>query len=174
VIAGEIREIPGIKGYGASSDGRIWSCWKWGSTVLTDTWREITQKRKAESEYRRVHIGRFGFQKTCQVHRLVVSAFRGPIPKGMVVDHLDCDKSNNSLENLEVVTREENELRALNNGRKFRGEAHPNARYSEPQIRALKLDAALGGKTQGQLVLEHGIKRSTVQAVLSGRLWAHV
>lgn len=42
------------------------------------------------------------------VHRLVYRNFVGVIPKGMEINHIDHDKSNNSLENLELVTHSEN------------------------------------------------------------------
>ncbi len=44
-------------------------------------------------------------------HRVVAQFFLNggePIPPGMEVDHLDGDHRNNSLSNLEIVTREEN------------------------------------------------------------------
>lgn len=46
------------------------------------------------------------------IHRLVVEAFIGRIPKGYEVNHIDEDKKNNCLSNLEIVTRKQN----LNHG----------------------------------------------------------
>jgi hypothetical protein len=42
------------------------------------------------------------------VHRLVYESFRGPIPDGLEINHIDGNKKNNSLENLEAVTRKQN------------------------------------------------------------------
>lgn len=42
------------------------------------------------------------------VHRLVWEVFVGPIPEGMQINHKDENKSNNSLENLEIVTPKQN------------------------------------------------------------------
>ena len=41
------------------------------------------------------------------VHRLVAEAFLGDVA-GMQIDHIDCNRTNNKLENLEIVTRREN------------------------------------------------------------------
>ena len=48
-----------------------------------------------------------------RVHRIVMLTWK-PIPNAeeLTVDHLDHNKRNNSLENLEWVTKEENQLRA--------------------------------------------------------------
>lgn len=42
------------------------------------------------------------------IHRIVAETFLGSIPEGYDVDHLDGDKSNNSVTNLEIVTHQEN------------------------------------------------------------------
>lgn len=47
-------------------------------------------------------------RKNYYVHRLVARAFIGEIPDGYVVNHLDYNRSNNSADNLEIVTQREN------------------------------------------------------------------
>ena len=42
------------------------------------------------------------------VHRLVYEAFKGEIPEGMEIDHIDRNRRNNNPDNLRVVTRAEN------------------------------------------------------------------
>lgn len=49
-----------------------------------------------------------GKKKLFRVHRLVVMAFIGPIPKGMVVNHINENKLDNRVENLEIVTQAQN------------------------------------------------------------------
>ena len=41
-------------------------------------------------------------------HRIVYEAFNGPIPEGMEIHHIDGDKQNNHISNLQMVSREEN------------------------------------------------------------------
>jgi hypothetical protein len=45
-------------------------------------------------------------------HRVVWEHIHGPMDPEMTLDHLDANKANNSLRNLELVTREENGRRA--------------------------------------------------------------
>lgn len=47
-------------------------------------------------------------RKMFRVHRLVVTAFIGPIPKGMVVNHINENKLDNRLSNLEICTVTQN------------------------------------------------------------------
>lgn len=47
-------------------------------------------------------------EKCITIHRIVAETFLGAIPKGYDVDHIDGDKSNNNITNLEVVTHKEN------------------------------------------------------------------
>lgn len=74
----------------------------------------------------------FGYQRVCLyipvkkrffIHRLVALHFCSGYQDGLVVNHKDGDKSNNSANNLEWVTRSENDLHAYRlNLRK----PHPN------------------------------------------------
>lgn len=42
------------------------------------------------------------------IHRLVFGMFGKSIPKGMVINHIDHNKRNNNINNLELVTQSEN------------------------------------------------------------------
>lgn len=46
------------------------------------------------------------------VHRLVWLAFNGEIPQGLEIDHIDQNKHNNRLDNLQVATHSENVKKA--------------------------------------------------------------
>ena len=50
------------------------------------------------------------------IHRLIYETFNGPIPKGMLVDHIDGNRSNNALYNLRLVTQSDNMKSAMMNG----------------------------------------------------------
>jgi hypothetical protein len=58
--------------------------------------------------YLRVSLSKNNKAKGFSIHRIVADAFIG-IPTGMVVNHLNGDKFDNRLENLEVCTFVENE-----------------------------------------------------------------
>lgn len=47
-------------------------------------------------------------RKFDKVHRIVWMLFNGPIPEGMEINHIDMNKSNNNISNLELVTHKRN------------------------------------------------------------------
>lgn len=49
-----------------------------------------------------------GYEKNCSVHRLVADAFFDGDHKGYDVNHIDGNKQNNNLGNLEIITRGDN------------------------------------------------------------------
>lgn len=49
-----------------------------------------------------------GKNKSYQVHRVVYESIKGEIPEGLQVNHIDEDKSNNSISNLNLMTPKEN------------------------------------------------------------------
>jgi hypothetical protein len=54
--------------------------------------------------------------KTCYIHTLMAKTFLGKKDDGTVVNHKDGNKSNNKLDNLEVITQSENVQHAYDNG----------------------------------------------------------
>ena len=56
--------------------------------------------------------------KLYSAHRLVYETFIGEIPDGYIIDHIDGDRQNNSLENLRCITQSENAINAQKNGHK--------------------------------------------------------
>lgn len=45
------------------------------------------------------------------VHRVIWMVFNGDIPDGLTVDHIDGDKTNNNISNLQLLTAEQNAVK---------------------------------------------------------------
>lgn len=58
-----------------------------------------------------------GIPKSMRVHRLVFMAHKGEIPKGLEINHKDECKTNNCIENLELLTRAQNNNYGTHNER---------------------------------------------------------
>lgn len=66
------------------------------------------------------------------VHRLIMEAFRGK--SDLTVDHIDGNKLNNSLDNLEYVTREENLIRSWKIGLRDNQRLKQKEQFKKPVI----------------------------------------
>ena len=73
-------------------------CWEWTG-------------HKDAKGYGRIGIGSRSSGKVYFVHRLMYASFVGPIPDGLVADHLCRNRSCVKPSHLEMVTRKENNLR---------------------------------------------------------------
>lgn len=61
-------------------------------------------KQWRRSKYNLVDLWKNGHRDVRSVHVLVYETFKGPIPDGYIVHHIDEDKFNNCLDNLQAIT----------------------------------------------------------------------
>lgn len=114
----EWRDIPGLCGmYQASNLGRIRSVDRVDSLGRKRFGKIINPTSKYKNGYMFFTSCVNGVRKNVYVHRAVLSSFDGePSFSGAQVDHKNCDKTDNRLENLEWVTPIENIRRASDAG----------------------------------------------------------
>lgn len=112
------------------------------------------------------------------IHRLVALAFiynDDPTNKTQV-NHIDGNKTNNNIENLEWVTASENIVHAITNGliKPPYGEKHSNSKFTEKQIhevcRLLEEDK-LSEKEIGDITK---VGRKNVVKIKAGVTWKHI
>ena len=107
-----MKYITGYEGlYKVSSDGNIWS----------EYTRKFLSAGLSNNGYLVVSLSKKGISKTFKVHRLVAEAFLPEYAEGLVVNHIDGNKQNNSVDNLEFVTQKENVGHSFSMGLSPRG-----------------------------------------------------
>lgn len=115
----EWKLIPGYESYEVSDCGNV---------RRTDGL--IMQQHISYNGYMRVGLRANGKRSHLLVHRLVMAAFVGPCPDGKQVNHIDENRSNNQLLNLEYVTPGENVNHGTCQAKKAARRSKPVSQFS--------------------------------------------
>lgn len=124
--------------------------------------------------YRVVSIRNGAVKKQCRVHRVIWIAQNGVIPEGMVVDHINNDKLDNRIENLQLLTPEDNSSKASNDGLYLSGDENPTSVISEQARIEIALWYQTGEFTIRQLAEKYGISKSRVHQIVKAYGWTDI
>lgn len=94
--------------YAISESGKVWSYRK----------NRFLKEIIGDGGYLQVNLFKNGSFKYFRIHRLVAEHFIKEIPSGLTVDHIDGNKKNNFVNNLQIISRGENSYKA-NKGKKL-------------------------------------------------------
>lgn len=113
-------------------------------------------------------------KEKCCVHRLVLETFN-PVKnmKDLQVNHIDGNKSNNNLTNLEWCSRKENMQHALKNGlfkpQNRHGEKHPMCKISSKDVEEIRKMIKSKKYTQHQIALNYGVSDTTISEIKTNK-----
>lgn len=152
------KEIKDFPNYRISSDGNI---------LLPNG--NIKLPSKDNKGYLHITLSKNGKKKTFLVHRIVAQHFI-PNPDNLPqVNHINGDKQDNKVENLEWVTGRDNILKSFDLGlSNYKGEKCGRCKFSDVTIQQLKNDFK-SGKTRKELSVIYGISYYHVVAIINGR-----
>lgn len=84
-------------------------------------------------------------------HRVIWVWKNGAIPKGLVINHKDYNRTNNSIDNLELMTQKENTAYSKCHQNPPRGEKNGKAKLTNKQADAIKTLASVCGWTPSKI-----------------------
>lgn len=164
----ELRPLLRGKDYWASADGEIWSTKRMRGMGM---WK---MKQSLNSNgYPTTRLEIDGEPKRLTIHGLVAGAFFGALPYGMLVRHLNGDRTDNRLENLSWGTPKDNTDDRENHGRTAKGTSHGKAILSEAEVRSIRQLLEQNVELPA-IALQFGISAYTVQDIKIGRTWKSV
>lgn len=163
-----MKDIPGFEGrYAVTEDGRVWSYKK--------------------NDFLKWMMGTHGYpyvelscgSKKCKrciksVHRLVAEAFVPNPQQRPEVNHIDSNRANPNIKNLEWVNRTENMAHANAKGRIPKGNDKTTAKLTEVEVVEIRQKYKFWEYTMKALAIEYGVSMSCIQSVLIRRTWNHI
>lgn len=158
------RMIPGFVEYLVGDDGSVWSCHK--------RFPKRLKPYVDKDGYHGVALFSRGRYTSKRVHRVVLEAFVGPCPDGMLTAHRNGIRSDNRLDNLRWDTQANNVQDKREHGTWQCGERHGNAILTEDAVRTIRSERY---RTSCRDLAERfGVAEVTIYFVWARRLWAHV
>lgn len=135
----------------------ITGCWPW------------TARKNAKG------YGVFKATGEVSAHRVSWVLFRGAIPAEMFVCHRCDNPSCVNPDHLFLGTHDDNMRDMVDKGRQRSacGSAHPNAKFTEDDARAIRAEFALRKTTQRALAKRYGVSQTAIHFVTSEKHWRH-
>lgn len=159
-----------IKGYenlyAIDTDGNVYSL------ITNSSRRRKILKPYYKNGYLAVNLYKDGICKHFYIHRLVAKTFLENEKGYKEVNHIDCNKTNNSINNLEWCNRKQNLQHSYENGLKRQGECHGMSKLKIDDIK--KIRSQIGNEKQVKIAKTFNVSSSTISAIKTGRLWKGV
>lgn len=173
-----IEDLPGeiwkeIKDF----EGRFWisNCGRLKSHDLRKNTIKIVAGYIDSCGYYQATLRNKPLKRKVRVHTLVAENFleSSCLDEKLVVNHIDGNKLNNNVSNLERVTLKENCAHAVATGlHDLKGSKHPNSKLTEKDVREIRTLYPVF--TQKEIAEKFGICRRQVGDIINRVNWAHV
>ena len=130
--------------------------------------------------YRYINLRFKKYRRVASVHRLVALAFIQNSKKHPQVNHIDCNKTNNHISNLEWCSRSHNMQHAHKNGLMnpphFFGIENKNAKLTEKAVFDIRTNCIKFSKEYStySFARKYNVRQQCVSYVLDGKTWKHL
>ena len=167
------RDIKGYEGlYAISSTGRVKRLAR-NRIIATGVNKPLKEKMiktfKGKHGYIHVNLWKNGQMKQHRIHRLIMLAHTEKPQNKNVINHIDGDKTNNILENLEWCTSKENTMHGFETGLMKKGERHSQAKLKDVQILDIKRIYSEGESSQRYLARKFNVTQATIWRIVNNK-----
>ncbi len=175
------KSVKRFPGYRIGTDGSAWTCWtRFGAALghgeglrIGKLWTKLKPNRLKQG-YQQVTLYRSGKSYYHRTHQMVLTAFVGPCPAGMVGRHLDGNPENNDLSNLVWSTQSVNLADRNRHGTNIVGTRNGRAKVTEEDVIEIRQRYAAGRMSQQTLADEFGLNQTNVSDIIRRVTWKHV
>lgn len=111
-----------------------------------------------------------GYKKMVRLHRIVWISKNGPIPDGLMIDHINRNRIDNRIENLRLVNSKEN----AQNKDSLCGENNPCAKITSEQAEEIRNIYKNSDMSVRDIADLYNIGKSQIHNIVSSYSWKHI
>jgi hypothetical protein len=164
-----MKEIPNFPNYCVTKGGRVWSKPRRGSSKNGKWLKQIIDS----SGYLHINLYNNRGRRRYPIHHVVLNVFVGLCPIGMECRHLDGNKKNNKLNNLNWGTHSENAKDMVKHN-KLIGERKCNHKLAVPDVRMIVYMYRTGLFFMQEIADIYDISKQLVWQIIHRKAWKHV
>lgn len=160
----------------SSLDGEVWKLHRKTNRYVSNLGRvvgffgNILKPLPDGQGYTRVRLN----SRNWRIHILVWEAFSGQTkPKGMEINHLDRNKENNKLDNLELVTPSQNSKHCCLTKNISKGSKCGRSKLTEKDIPRIR-EKIRNGETYASVAIDYNIHPASIRAIALNLTWKHI
>lgn len=115
-------------------------------------------------------------RKIVRIHRFVAMAFIPNTENKPQINHIDGNKENNNVQNLEWCSNSENQKHAFEKGLQKGCFSHPNSKLTLEQVRYIKNNCVVGSKKNGMQTIakKFNVSNSTIKQIVIGKSYKNI
>lgn len=163
-----MKDVKGYEGiYSCDKDGNIYSLPK----KTRKGTRVVKPFLSKNNGYLQVDLCKNGETKRFSVHRIIALSFLENKNNKEQVNHINGNKLDNCVVNLEWNTRSENQMHAVNTGlRSAKGIKNSSSKLTESMVRDIKNRK----ERTTDLAKEFNVSLSTISGIRNNKTWTHL
>lgn len=140
---------------------------RWGSALVRFPERDM-KLVKSPTGYLYLGLSKNGITTKHLVHRLVLQAFVGA--SNLQCNHIDGNKENNNIQNLEYCTSAQNLHHCINVLGKKRGEGTKASKLTESEVREIRSDKRI----LKEIARDYRVTLQAIHMIKARKNWKHV
>jgi len=132
----------------------------------------VLKQFKTPKGYMAVTLACDSVQKTMLVHRVVAESFIDNPYNKPQINHINCIKNDNRVENLEWCTNQENLIHKMENGlcNCVRGESHHLAKLNVEMVEEIRIRLSKG-ESGKSICKDYNVSNVTIYNIKKGKIW---